>query len=121
MASPVIAVVGTTGVGKSRLAVELALSAKSNPIDRSPGPGLWKNGRVLSADAMQAYSGLEIITNKIPAEEQCGIDHLLMNIKSVGDDYVVGEWVRDATGLVGDVIIFYLNIHRSSFGEVGLD
>jgi len=96
----VIAVVGTTGVGKSRLAVELALSVKSNPIDRSPGPGLWKNGRVINADAMQTYRGLDIISNRMPPEEQCGIDHLLMNIRGVGDDYVVGEWVHDATDLI---------------------
>ncbi|KAF8331952.1 IPP transferase-domain-containing protein [Cantharellus anzutake] len=100
MNSPVIAVVGTTGVGKSKLAVELALSVKSSAADHSSRGFTWKDSRVLNADAMQIYRGLDVITNKMPVEEQCGVDHLLMSIRNAGEDYVVGEWVHDASDLI---------------------
>ncbi|EJD02072.1 tRNA isopentenyltransferase [Fomitiporia mediterranea MF3/22] len=79
---PLIAICGTTGVGKSRLAVELALQLR---------------GKVVNADAMQVYQGLDILTNKLPPSEQHGIEHVLMNFKKPGEQYVVGEWVRDAS------------------------
>ncbi|KAI5124024.1 hypothetical protein M0805_003855 [Coniferiporia weirii] len=80
---PLIAICGTTGVGKSRLAVELALAAPHG-------------GRIINADAMQVYEGLDVLTNKIPPAEQRGIDHLLMSFKKPGEQYVVGDWVKDA-------------------------
>lgn len=51
---PVVAVVGPTASGKSRLAVEIALC---------------KNGEVVSADSMQIYQGMNIGTAKPTAEE----------------------------------------------------
>ncbi len=49
---------------------------------------------------MQVYAGMDITTNKVPTEEQCGVDHLLMGFKRPGEQYVVGQWVRDALQLV---------------------
>lgn len=86
---PLIAICGTTGVGKSRLAVELALAI---------------SGKVINADAMQVYHGLDILTNKIQPNEQRGVEHVLMNFKKPGEQYVVGEWVRDATREVWIVV-----------------
>lgn len=93
MSPPMVVVVGTTGVGKSKLAVELAqsLTGSSSP---------WRTGCVLNADAMQVYRGLDIITNKIPLEEQNGIQHSLMGFKDPGEQYVVGEWIHDALRVV---------------------
>ena len=102
---PLIAICGTTGVGKSRLAVELALAlSSSNALSRTPG------ARVINADAMQVYDGLNILTNKIPLEEQMGVDHLLMGFKRPGEQYVVGEWVRDAAQAVCGVDIRFTQI-----------
>ena len=47
---PVIVVLGATGAGKSKLALDLA---------RRFG------GEIISADAMQMYKGLDIVTNKV--------------------------------------------------------
>jgi tRNA dimethylallyltransferase len=88
---PIIAICGTTGVGKSKLAVELALNL-SEKLD-SHG---WKGGVVVNADAMQAYKGFNTITNKIPLEERAGVDHVLMDFKEPTEQYVVGQWVHDA-------------------------
>lgn len=88
---PLIAVVGTTGVGKSRLAIELAL-AISKYARKHP----WQSAKVINSDAMQAYIGADILTNKVPIAERCGIEHFLMDFKRPGEQYVVGQWVKDA-------------------------
>lgn len=101
-----IVIVGTTGVGKSKLAVELAQAlassddASSSSNHPSPSPTTWTRARVLNADAMQVYRGLDIITNKIPLEEQNGVEHCLMGFKEPGEQYVVGEWIGDALKVV---------------------
>jgi hypothetical protein len=84
---PIIAICGTTGVGKSKLAVELALRITEGAV-------------VINADAMQVYEGLDIITNKLPSEEMMGIPHLLMGYKKPGEQYVVGQWVEEAARAV---------------------
>ncbi|KAF8271953.1 tRNA isopentenyltransferase [Lactarius quietus] len=94
---PIIAICGTTGVGKSRLAVELAL----NLAKRLDSHG-WKGGVVINADAMQAYKGFNVLTNKIPLEERAGVDHVLMDFKEPTEQYVVGQWVHDATQAIDD-------------------
>ncbi|KHN94918.1 tRNA isopentenyltransferase [Metarhizium album ARSEF 1941] len=61
--APLLVVLGSTGTGKSDLAVELATRF---------------NGEIINSDAMQLYSGLPIITNKITPAEQKGIPHHLL-------------------------------------------
>ena len=91
---PLIAICGTTGVGKSKLAVELALALSRHTAGHE-GPR-YNSARVINADAMQVYAGLDILTNKVSVQEQCGVDHLLMGFKQPGEQYVVGQWVNDA-------------------------
>ncbi|RYP62260.1 hypothetical protein DL769_007371 [Monosporascus sp. CRB-8-3] len=62
---PLVAVMGSTGTGKSDLAVDLALRF---------------NGEIINADAMQMYRGLPVITNQISVEEQKGVPHHLLAI-----------------------------------------
>jgi tRNA dimethylallyltransferase len=93
---PVIAICGTTGVGKSKPAIELALKL-SEKSDRHHG---WEGGVVVNADAMHAYKGFNTITNKIPLGERAGVDHVLMDFKEPTGQYVVGQWIHDATRAV---------------------
>ena len=81
----IVAIIGTTGAGKSRLAVDIARNFK---------------GEVINADAMQVYRGLETITNKITHNDMCGVPHHLLGCKMPGEEYVVGHWVSDAVQLV---------------------
>ncbi|KAH9934858.1 IPP transferase-domain-containing protein [Fomitopsis serialis] len=74
---PLIAICGTTGVGKSKLAV-INTTMHGNC-----------GARVINADAMQVYSGMDIITNKIPTEEREAF-------KRPGEQYIITEWVKDA-------------------------
>ena len=53
--TPIVVILGATGAGKSQLALELAQKF---------------GGEIISADAMQMYKGLDIITNKV-TEEEC--------------------------------------------------
>ena len=58
----VICIVGPTGVGKTKLSIELAKKI---------------NGEVINADSTQVYIGLDIEKDKIKEEEKEGIPHHL--------------------------------------------
>lgn len=97
---PLIVVCGTTGVGKSRLGVELALMLRQEIHQDGSGGHQWHGARIINADSMQVYTGMDMITNKIPQPERMGVDHLLMDFKRPGDQYFVGQWVHDAVQVV---------------------
>lgn len=78
---PIIVVVGATGTGKTKLSVEIA---------RKFG------GEIINADSMQVYSGLDILTNKATAEEQCGVPHHLLGHLKPGDNYHVHRFRKEA-------------------------
>lgn len=59
----VIIVMGATGTGKSRLAIDLAT--------RFPA-------EIVNADKIQVYDGLDVVTNKVNDEERRGIPHHLL-------------------------------------------
>ncbi|UNI19599.1 tRNA dimethylallyltransferase [Purpureocillium takamizusanense] len=88
-AKPLLVVLGSTGTGKSDLAVELAMRF---------------NGEVINADAMQLYRGLPIITNKITPQEQHGVPHHLLG--HIGLDeapWDVEDFRREATRVMGEI------------------
>ncbi len=77
----IICVVGPTGVGKTKMSIELA--KKYNAI-------------VVNCDAMQVYKELDIGTAKIKEEEKEGIPHYLFDIKSINENYTVYDYQKDA-------------------------
>ncbi|OCH95263.1 tRNA isopentenyltransferase [Obba rivulosa] len=89
---PLIAICGTTGVGKSKLAIELALALSASEGHKHG----YRGARIINADAMQTYIGMDVITNKVTRQEMRGVEHLLMDCKRPGEQYVIGEWVQDA-------------------------
>ncbi|KAG8883097.1 hypothetical protein FRB97_007234 [Tulasnella sp. 331] len=93
LAQPLVCIIGTTGTGKSQLAVDLAL-ALSQETKTAISP--WKRGIVINSDAMQIYEGLDIVTNKVTEEEMKGVDHRLLGIRKPGEEYFVSQWVMDA-------------------------
>ena len=97
---PLIAICGTTGVGKSKLGVELALMLRQEIYQDGSSGHPWRGARIINADSMQTYTGMDIITNKIPQAERMSVDHLLMDFKQPGDQYFVGQWVHDAIQVV---------------------
>ncbi|KAK2602582.1 hypothetical protein N8I77_009100 [Diaporthe amygdali] len=87
--APLLVILGSTGTGKSELAVDLAVRF---------------NGEIINADAMQMYKGLPIITNKISPEEQRSIPHhLLGNISLDQETWVVGVFKREASRVIQEI------------------
>lgn len=88
----VAAVIGTTGVGKSNLAIALAESLKTRNSE----------GVVLSADSMQIYKGLDVITNKITKDEMKGVRHWGLDMVKPGEgNWEMGRWCLEADREVG--------------------
>lgn len=78
---PIIVIVGPTGIGKTRLSIELA--------------HLF-NGEIINADSTQIYQGLDIATAKVKKEEMKNIKHHLLSIKAIDHDYTVFDYQQDA-------------------------
>ena len=76
----IIVVVGPTGVGKTKMSVELAKRF---------------NAEIINADSMQVYKGLNIGTAKVTEEEKENIAHHLFDICDVEDMYTVCEYQKD--------------------------
>ncbi|KAJ9148317.1 tRNA dimethylallyltransferase [Pleurostoma richardsiae] len=86
---PLVVIMGSTGTGKSELAVELATRF---------------NGEIINADAMQMYRGSPIITNKIPLGEQRSIPHHLLGTVGLEEDpWAVGLFKREASRIIREI------------------
>lgn len=85
----IICIVGPTGVGKTKLSVELAKQL---------------NGEIINADSTQVYRGLDIATAKVTEEEKEGIPHHLFDIKDITEDYTVFDYQRDARACIEEII-----------------
>ena len=85
----VICIVGPTGVGKTKLSVELAKKL---------------NGEIINADSTQVYKGLDVATAKITEKEKEGIPHHLFDIKTIEEDYTVYDYQKDARKVIDDIL-----------------
>lgn len=90
--TPVIA--GPTAGGKSDLAVELALALR----DRFSIPA-----EIVTADAFQVYTGLDIGTAKPTPADRRGIPHHLIDLVPPGvsaPPFTLDDWLRRATATI---------------------
>ena len=76
----IIVVCGPTGVGKTKMSVELA--KKYDAV-------------ILNADSMQVYKELNIGTAKVTEEEKQGVPHYLFDIKEPDEMYTVYDYQKD--------------------------
>ena len=81
----ILCLVGPTGVGKTKLSIDLA--KKYNAI-------------IINADSMQVYKELNIGTAKITEEEKEGIKHYLLDIKDVNEMYTVYDFQKDLRNIL---------------------
>ncbi|XP_013924071.1 PREDICTED: tRNA dimethylallyltransferase, mitochondrial isoform X1 [Thamnophis sirtalis] len=87
---PLVVVLGATGTGKSRLALQL---------------GLRLGGEIVSADSMQIYQGLDIITNKVSAQEQklCK-HHMISFVDPLVTNYTVLDFQKKASAIIDEIL-----------------
>lgn len=76
----IIVIVGPTGVGKTKLSIELAKKY---------------NAEIINGDAIQVYRGLDIGSAKIAKEEMENIPHHLFDIRDVNEKYSIYDYQRD--------------------------
>jgi tRNA dimethylallyltransferase len=78
----VIAIFGPTGVGKTSLAIEIAERLRERGEDPI----------AISADALQVYRGLEILTGAPTAEEQKRLEHRLLSFVPITESFSAGQF-----------------------------
>ena len=89
MKPKVIAIVGPTASGKTKMSIDLA-----KQID----------GEVISADSRYVYKGFDIATAKPTMEERDGVPHHLIDIVEPEFDYSVADFYDDAKRAIYDIV-----------------
>lgn len=85
----VVVILGATGAGKSRLAIDLA---QHFPAE------------ILNADSMQVYAGLDILTNKVPLAERKGVPHHLLGTINSNTSFTSKDFRDMAIPIIDSII-----------------
>jgi len=85
---PLLAIVGPTATGKSRLAVHLAMEL---------------GGEVINADSRQVYRRMDIGTAKPSPEERGSVPHHLFDIADPAESFSLGVFLREARRIIADI------------------
>jgi tRNA dimethylallyltransferase len=80
----VIALFGPTGVGKTAVAIALGERLRARGEDPV----------AVSADALQVYDGLEVLTGAADAMERARLEHRLLSFVPVQDSFSVAEYAE---------------------------
>lgn len=83
-----IAIVGPSSSGKTKLAIEVAKAL---------------NGEIISVDSRQIYKELDIGSAKPTIQEREGIPHHLMDIIDVNQEYTVADFCDDAKQKIQEI------------------
>ncbi|GJQ70862.1 hypothetical protein Trydic_g783 [Trypoxylus dichotomus] len=86
--NPLIIILGATGSGKTKLSLELAQKFTSE---------------IISADSMQLYKGLDIITAKATSQEQKLVPHHLIDVLYPHECYTVLDFRNKALEIINDL------------------
>ena len=84
----IIVIVGPTGVGKTKLSIELAKKL---------------DAEIINGDSVAIYKKLDIGSAKPSITEREGIPHHLIDIKDVLDDYSVFEYQKDVRKKIEEI------------------
>jgi len=83
-----VVIVGPTGAGKTRLAIDLAEHV---------------GGEVISCDSQQVYVGMDIGTGKVPASERARVPHHLLDVVKPDEDMTAARFVELADRAIAEV------------------
>lgn len=89
MLKKIIVIVGPTGVGKTKLSIELAKQLE---------------GEIINADSTQVYKDLNIGTAKVTEEEKENIPHHLFSFVDPNDLYTVFDYQKDGRKAIEDIL-----------------
>lgn len=81
----IVAIVGPTGVGKTKMSIELAKEL---------------DAIIINCDAVQVYKELNIGSAKICEDEKENISHYLLDIKSINEEYTVKDYQNDLRNIL---------------------
>ncbi|XP_073141857.1 tRNA dimethylallyltransferase 2 [Henckelia pumila] len=84
----IVVIMGATGSGKSKLAIDLA---SHFPIE------------IINADSMQVYKGLDVLTNKVPGQERKGVPHHLLGTISPDTEFTAKDFREHAIPLIDEI------------------
>lgn len=79
--TPLVAIVGPTAIGKSRIGIEIAKTLKTE---------------ILTADSCQVYRGMDIGTDKPTLPERQGVPHRLIDLVEPDQSFNVGDFREHA-------------------------
>ena len=85
----IIAIVGPTGVGKTKLSIKLAKYYKAE---------------IINFDAMQVYEKMEIGTAKVTKIEMDGVIHHLLSYVDIDTNYSVYDYQKEARSLIDKLL-----------------
>jgi tRNA dimethylallyltransferase len=95
MASPeVIALFGPTGVGKTEVAIALAHRLRA----------LGEQPVAVSADALQVYAGLEVLTGAATTTERAELEHRLLSFLPVDATFSAGQYAELAHAEIDELL-----------------
>ena len=84
----IIVIVGPTGIGKTKLSIELAKKL---------------DAEVINGDSVSIYKDLDIGSAKPTLEEREGIPHHLIDIREVEEDYTVFDYQKDVRQKIEEI------------------
>jgi tRNA dimethylallyltransferase len=93
MPAQLIAIVGSTGTGKSELAIRIAETIRDH----------GSSAEIVNADAMQLYRGMDIGTAKLPTKERRGIEHQLIDVLDVTQESTAAEYQKLARAKILEI------------------
>jgi tRNA dimethylallyltransferase len=93
MPTKLVAIVGSTGTGKSELAIRIAEALRAEGYV----------AEIVNADAMQLYRGMDIGTAKLPVAERRGIEHHLIDVLEVTAESTAAEYQKLARAKILEI------------------
>ncbi|XP_004486153.1 adenylate isopentenyltransferase 5, chloroplastic-like [Cicer arietinum] len=86
----VVVIMGATGTGKTKLAIDLAKH--------------FQPAEIVNSDKMQVYKGLDITTNKVTKEECDGVPHHLLGVIDPTSNFTANDFCHHACLAIDSIV-----------------